>query len=125
MTQYLSLQDSLTLVKAMGFHLQDAGLLEAALARPKTSISGEDAYATLSLKAAALLESVIKNHALIDGNKRIGWLLMVSFLFINGYQHNMGTDVSFDLAIGVAEGRYELRQASQIIEKHLVLRPIA
>jgi death-on-curing protein len=124
-TQYLRLEDALVQVKSMGFHVQDAGLLEAALARPKTSISGEDAYPTLALKAAALLESVIKNHALIDGNKRLGWLLMVSFLFINGYQHDMSYKTSYELTMGVADGGHQLSQAAEIINKQLVARAIA
>ncbi len=125
MTQYLSLEDALIQVRSFGFFVKDPGLLESALARPKTSVFGEDAYPTLSLKAAALMDSVIRNHPMIDGNKRTAWLLMVSFLFINHKAHNMSTNVSFELTLGLTEGRYELQEVAETIEKHLVDRPIA
>ena len=125
MTQYLSLEDALIQVKAFGFFVKDPGLLESALARPKTSIFGEDAYPTLSLKAAALMDSVIRNHPMIDGNKSTAWLLMVSFLVINGKEHNMPTRVSFNLTLGLTEGRLQLHEVAEVIEKHLVDRPIA
>jgi death-on-curing protein len=123
MTQYLTLEDALTQVKAFGFYVKDPGLLEAALSRPKTTVFGEDAYPTLHLKAAAMMHSIIKNHPMIDGNKRTSWLLMVSFLWINGYQHNMTTDEGFNLTLGIAESRLELEAAATIIESHLVARP--
>jgi death-on-curing protein len=121
-TQYLSLEDALIQVATLGFHVQDPGLLESALARPKASVAGKDAYPELSLKAAALLQSMIKNHSLLDGNKRSGWLLMVSFLFINGYRHDMNTQTAFDLTVGLADGRYDHFEAAELIEKHLVAR---
>jgi len=120
MTQYLQLEDALTQVKAFGFYVKDPGLLEGALARPRTSVFGEDAYPTLELKAAALMHSIIKNHPMIDGNKRTSWLLMVSFIWINGYKHNMSTETGFDLTLGIAESRYELEQAAGVIGKHLI-----
>ena len=123
MTQYLTLEDALTQVKAFGFFARDPGLLEAALSRPKTTVFGEDAYPTLHLKAASMMHSIIKNHPMIDGNKRTSWLLMVSFLWINGYQHNMTTDEGFNLTLGIAESRLELEDAASIIESHLVARP--
>ncbi|MEN9603966.1 MAG: hypothetical protein RLZZ06_672 [Actinomycetota bacterium] len=123
MTQYLTLEDALTQVKAFGFFVKDPGLLEAALSRPKTTVFGEDAYPTLHLKAASMMHSIIKNHPMIDGNKRTSWLLMVSFLWINGYQHNMTTDEGFNLTLGIAESRLELEDAASIIESHLVARP--
>jgi death-on-curing protein len=125
LTHYLSLEDALIQVKAFGFYVKDPGLLEGALARPKTSVFGEATYPTIELKAASLMQSVIKNHPMIDGNKRSGWLLMVTFLLINGYEHNISVEVGFDLTLGVAEGRYELEAIAEIIQKHLVVRPIA
>ena len=120
MTEFLHLDDALRQVNALGFYVKDAGLLEGALARPRTTVLGEDAYPTVSLKAAALMHSVIKNHPMIDGNKRTSWVLMVSFLWINGYKHSMSTEVGFDLTLGIAESRIELEEAAAIIEKHLI-----
>ena len=119
---YLSIEDALVQVKSLGFFVKDIGLLEAALSRPRTTVFGEDAYPTLQLKAAAMMHSIIKNHPMIDGNKRTSWVLMVSFLWINGYQHNMNTATGFELTLGIAESRLELEDAASIIEKHLVAR---
>ena len=120
MTEFLHLDDALRQVDALGFYVKDPGLLEGALARPRTTVFGEDAYPTISLKAAALMHSVIKNHPMIDGNKRTSWVLMVSFLWINGYKHNMSTEVGFNLTLGIDESQIELEEAASIIEKHLI-----
>lgn len=64
--------------------VRDFGLLESALARPQASAFGEDAYPDLHMKAAALMESLARNHALIDGNKRLAWVATKYFLIING-----------------------------------------
>lgn len=63
--------------------IRDVGLLASAVARPRATVGGEDAYPTMWLKAAALLQSVVGNHALVDGNKRLGWLSVAVFLEIN------------------------------------------
>ena len=122
MTRYLDLPDALQTVERLGFHVRDAGLLSSALARPATAIFGGDAYATLELKAAALFESLARNHPLIDGNKRLSWTLTVLFLWINGYRHDMPTDTAFDLVLGVARGDIELDAAAAVIRTHLVRR---
>ena len=98
------------------------GLLDSALQRPKTSLFGEDAYPDLQTKAAAMLHSLIKNHPMVDGNKRTGWLLFLSFIAANGSQHNMTIEESFSLTLGIADGSLELEQAADIIRKHLVTR---
>lgn len=64
--------------------IRDVGLLEAALARPRASAFGSDAYATLTEKAAALLHSLAKNRALVDGNKRLALAGTIAFLGLNG-----------------------------------------
>lgn len=122
MTTYLLLEDALIQTNALGFYVKDAGLLEGALARPRTTVFGEDAYPTLELKAAALMHSIVKNHPMIDGNKRTSWVLMVSFIWVNGFKHNMTAEIGFDLTLGIAESRYELEQAAEIIGKHLIPR---
>lgn len=88
--------------------VRDLGLLESAAARPGTSVFGEDAYPDLETKAAALLESLVRNHALIDGNKRLGWLALVLFLALNGHRLDVDDDEAYDLVIGVAEGRHDV-----------------
>jgi death-on-curing protein len=121
-TQYLELDDALHVVSRLGFHVRDAGLLGSALSRPATTTFGADAYESLELKAAAMLESLARNHPLIDGNKRTAWTLVVLFLWINGYRHEMPTDTAFDLVLGVARGDLELDAAATIIRTHLLPR---
>ena len=87
-TQYLELDDLLLLAHGLlgdPVPIRDVGLLEAAVARPRTSAFGEDAYPDLTTKAAALLQSIVKNRALIDGNKRLAWLSTFVFLRINNF----------------------------------------
>ena len=84
--------------------LRDAGLLEAAAARPRASAFGEDAYPDLHSKAAALLVSVCTNHALVDGNKRLALAGTIAFLGVNGWRLTLTNDEAYDLVIAVAEG---------------------
>jgi death-on-curing protein len=121
-TRYLEIEDALVVTQRYGFHVRDVGLLASALARPSASMFGTDAYATLDRKAAALLESLVRNHPLVDGNKRTGWTLMVLFLWINGYAHDFTTDDGFALVVGVAEGALDLDAAESRIAAHRVRR---
>lgn len=122
MTQYLTLDDALHVTSTFGFHVRDAGLLSSALARPAASMYGEEAYPSIDGKAAALLESLLRNHALVDGNKRTGWTLMVAFLWINGWVHDFDTDDAFDLVVGIAEGRVDLETTALTIAARRVPR---
>lgn len=118
MTEYVTFDDALQITQAYGFHVRDAGLLASALARPAASMFGEDAYPSLDRKAAALLESVVRNQPLVDGNKRTGWTIMVAFLWINGFEHDFTTDEGCDLVVGVAEGRMDIDTAEDAIRRH-------
>ena len=89
--------------------IRDLGLLGSAAARPQATAFGEDAYPDLWTKAAALLHSIVKNHALIDGNKRLGWLATAVFLEINGIPvTHASNDAVYDFVIGVTTGREEV-----------------
>jgi death-on-curing protein len=121
-TAYLEIEDALQVVDRYGFHIRDIGLLGAALARPATAVLGTEAYPQLPMKAAALLESVARFHAVIDGNKRTAWTLMVLLLWVNGYRHDFSTDAAFDLVVGVAAGDVALEVSAGLIAKHLVRR---
>ena len=84
----------------------EIGLLGSAVARPQTTAFGEDAYPDIWTKAAALLHSIVKNHALVDGNKRLGWLATAVFLEINGIEISKASnDNVYDLVIEVAAGQ--------------------
>ncbi len=103
---YLSLEDVLGLVRALGVGpVRDIGLLESAVGRPASAPFGTEAYPRLALKAAALLESLVNNHPLVDGNKRLGWLATVVFLDLNGHEPDLDDDVAFALVWGVASRR--------------------
>lgn len=103
--EYLTLEDLLGLVRCLGVGpVRDLGLIDAAVARPQSSAFGEDAYPTVELKAAALLHSIVTNHALVDGNKRLGWLATTVFLDLNGAAVDLDDDAAFRLVMDVAEG---------------------
>lgn len=109
-SEYLDLDDLLAAAAAYLGHppqVRDYGLLESALARPRTSVFGEDAYPAIHEKAAALLESLVKYHALVDGNKRLGWVAMRLFYGYNGYTISASEDDKFDLVIAVATGELD------------------
>ncbi len=112
---YLELDDLLVAAIAFLGHapeVRDYGLLESALARPRATVFGEDAYPTLHEKAAALLDSLVNNHALVDGNKRLGWVATRLFYGLNGYAVVGSEDDKFGLVIAVATG--ELDTVSKI-----------
>jgi death on curing protein len=94
--------------------LRDLGLLEAAAARPFASAFGEDAYPDLETKAAALLHSVARNHALVDGNKRLALASTIAFLGLNGRRLTWTNDEAYDFVVAVASG--ELDEVSTIAE---------
>lgn len=107
--EYLDLEDLLGLVRALGAGpVRDLGLLDAACARPRSTVFGQDAYPSLAHKAAALLHSLVRSHALSDGNERLGWLATAVFLDMNGYPPEMTDDEAFDLVMAVAEGTLEV-----------------
>ncbi|WP_062386024.1 type II toxin-antitoxin system death-on-curing family toxin [Demequina iriomotensis] len=105
MTGYIELDELLEMGRLAGLGpVRDAGLLESALARPATTLMGVDAYPSLELKAAALLHSIVKNHALADGNKRLGWLATVVFIGFNGQRVQLSQAQAFDLVWAIADG---------------------
>lgn len=119
MTVYVEPEQALAVVARLGFHVRDEGLLFSALARPAASAFGEDAYASLELKAAALLTSLTRNHALFDGNKRTAWILTVAFLNINGWDVEMTQDEKYELVLAVAQGELELPATADAFARHL------
>jgi death-on-curing protein len=107
-TEYLSLEDLLDLVNALGAGpVRDLGLLDSAWHRPQASFFGQDAYPTLQAKAAALMHSLACNHALVDGNKRLALLATVVFLRINGFSLDVTDDEAFELTVSVAAGQLD------------------
>ena len=107
---YLTLSELLHIAERVlgsGYAVRDIGLLEAALARPQATAFGKDAYPDLNTKAAALLHSIARNHALIDGNKRLALAGTIAFYGLNGRRLTMTNDQAYDLVMSVAEGRLD------------------
>lgn len=91
--------------------IRDLGLLGSAAGRPRASAFGEDAYPDIWSKAAALLHSIVKNHALVDGNKRLGWLATAVFLEINGIEvTHVSNDAVYDFVMAVTTGGNEVAE---------------
>ena len=84
--------------------VRDRGLLEAAVARPQASAFGGDAYPSVHQKAAALLHSLVRNHALVDGNKRLGLASVIAFYGMNGVRLTFSNDEAYELVMAVAAG---------------------
>lgn len=116
---YLELADILKLAREIiaDFRVREIGLLESAAARPKTSVFGEDAYLTFAEKTAALLHSIARNHALIDGNKRLAWSAARLFCLMNDLDINMKQDKAYEMVVGVAAGQIEMDELVKILKK--------
>lgn len=84
--------------------VRDMGLLVSAIERPQVVLYGIEVYPDPSHKCAALLESLVKNHPLFDGNKRLGWATVASFLDANLLDVVATDDEAFDFVIAVASG---------------------
>lgn len=120
MTSYLTFENILELardaVAPTELLIRDAGLLESAIARPQTTVFGEDAYPSLYRKAAALMESIARNHALVDGNKRLAWLATAVFLLLNYVDLQApSVDDGEGFVLAVASGEYDLHQIEATI----------
>lgn len=104
--EYLSAEDLVELARRLlgdPVPIRDMGLLGAAAARPQASAFGEDAYPDIWTKAAALLHSVVNDHPLVDGNKRLGWLATAVFLELNDASVSAAAnDAVYDLVMTVA-----------------------
>jgi death-on-curing protein len=87
--------------------IRDLGLLESALARPRASAFGQDAYPSVDEKAASLLHSLAKNHGLVDGNKRLALAATIAFYGMNGARLTLTNDAAYALIMDVAGGRLD------------------
>ena len=98
--------------------IRDPGLLESAAARPRASAFGADAYPDLDSKATALLHSLARNHALVDGNKRLALGALIAFYGINGRKLTLTNDAAYDLVMQVAAGQLDsVGEIAAVLEK--------
>lgn len=102
--------------------VKDLGLLESAIDRPKSSAFGEDAYPTIFEKAAALFESIGKNHAFLNANKRTAFIALNLFLGYNGYKLEMEKKFAEDFTVDMVNKVYTFEQVVAIIKEYSVER---
>jgi death-on-curing protein len=118
---YLSVEDLLEITTGIldGVVIRDHGLLASAAGRPQSSAFGEDAYPTFAAKAAALMHSLARNHALVDGNKRLAWAATRVFCLLNGRDLGFDVDAAEILMLAVARGELDVPQITAKIDECL------
>lgn len=99
--------------------VRDAGLLESAVARPMTFVFGTDAYPRFEEKAAALMHSLARNHALLDGNKRLAWAATRVFCLMNGRDLAFRVDEAESVVLSVAAGELEVPELAEALSAHM------
>ena len=111
--QVLFLHDRL-IEKTGGEHgVRDLGLLESALARPKTGFGQTEFFPDLMRKAAVLIDSLVRNHPFIDGNKRAGIAVAALFLRLNGYQLTASNEELETFTLNVTTQKPELEEMAE------------
>jgi death on curing protein len=99
-----------------GHGLRDQGALESAVFRPQTGY-----YIGLGEEAAALLESLVNNHAFVDGNKRVGFAATHTFLLMNGFDLDVSSKTAFEFMMkALADGKFRFALLNDWISGHLV-----
>ena len=98
--------------------IRDEGLLESALESPFQSFGGKELYPSIQAKAARLCYGLVKNHAMIDGNKRIGAHAMLVFLALNGFELSYTQSELSDLILGAADNKKSYEDILMWILEH-------
>lgn len=98
--------------------LQEEGLLDSAVHRPKATFGGHDLYPDLFSKAAALGHSLISNHPFIDGNKRIGFEAMRLMLRLNGYDAHASSEAKFNFVMDIAKSKLTEQAIADWLKQH-------
>jgi len=114
-TDYLDASDLLVLATAViggDLVVRDLGLLDAAAHRPRATVLGVEAYDTLWLKAAALMDSVVRTRPLAAGNWRLGWVAAVTLCDINGWWIDADEESALSLVRAVGRGEIDPRAAA-------------
>jgi death-on-curing protein len=118
---YLSVEDLFEIAAGIidEVAVWDPGLLAAAAGRPQVTVFGDDAYPTFEGKAAALLHSLVRNHALVDGNKRLAWAATRVFCLVNGLDLTYTVDEAEALMLAAAAGSLDVPDIAIWIRHHL------
>lgn len=114
----LAIHEMLTKRTGGSAGLCDAALLDSALQSPFQTFGGTELYPTLAEKGARLGFSLIANHAFLDGNKRIGVLLLLTFLSLNGMTLSFTDDDVIRVGLGVASGKISYEGLLALIRTH-------
>ncbi len=118
---YLTLDDILDIGQSLipNMQVRDLGLLESASLRPQMSIYGKDAYPSFSEKLAALMHSLARNHALVDGNKRLTWSSGRIFCLMNGRDLRMEIDEAEALIHAISKGELGVAEIGLLLQSHI------
>lgn len=118
---HLDIADLLDIAAAVvdDVRVRDVGLLASAAARPRARVLGEDAYPRFCDRAAALVHSLARNDALIDGNKRLAWAATRVFCLINGRDLAFTVDQAYALVVSIAAGQIDVPDLAAVLESHL------
>ena len=98
--------------------VRDAGLLAAAAGRPRVTVFGADAYPTFEEKAAALLHSLVRNHAFVDGNKRVAWAATRIYCIVNGRDLSYTVDDAEIMMLAAAAGSLDVPEIASWLRLH-------
>jgi len=122
----INLEDALNIYEFLinkfgGSHgVRDLNLLKSALARPFQTFDKKDLYKTPSEKAAAIIESLVTNHPFIDGNKRIGWVLMRLYLMEVGLDIKASQESRYEFVISIASNKLPFQEIVDWIDRYVL-----
>jgi death on curing protein len=121
LVDYLSVDDLLQIAAAIIKEptVRDAGLLASAAARPQATVFGADAYPGFAGKAAALMHSLARNHALVDGNKRLAWAATRVFCLLNGRDLVFTIDDAEATVLAVAAGQLDVPDLATLFDRRI------
>ena len=101
--------------------IRDFALLHSGLERCKATYAGQDLYPSLFDKAAALLHSLVMNHAFLDGNKRTAYEVMKGFLYFNDYRITASQDEIVQMCLAVDNDGWKIKDIVGWLEKYCVV----
>lgn len=116
--QVLKLHERLIAATGGSAGIRDEGMLDSALSNPFQSFGGEELYPSMQAKAAQLCFGLVKNHSMIDGNKRLGTHVMLVFLALNGYELSYSQQELSDTILDLASGKIDAEDILEWIIKH-------
>ena len=120
-SDFLTVDDLLEIAEAIlpTVEVRDVGLLTAAADRPRASGFGAEAYPSFAEKVAAVLHSVARNDALVDGNKRLAWSAARVFCLLNGRDLELGVDEAEAMVVGAAAGSLDVAALAEHVGRRL------